>query len=265
MASVWMAGIAMSWSRPRGGLLRPISLALGCALLFVGLLFLNARDEIGFKSATTQVVSVQFAIILLVRWLADAGTTAVANARIIGNAVTVLAVSAAVAATALTTLAYPVSEQFVARRQQTAELERSLGAELVAQIQAHSAPNEPIQVLVFLPRWYLLAQRRPVSGHYYYLPGQGLYDSHPVLGRHIDLCGDLRKSRPSVILFEDQEFPNGWRFRDYAPCVADLLASAYRPLELDITSSDEVPMPKVLVRKSRGEPGQDATRRGQPF
>ena len=74
------------------------------------------------------------------------------------------------------------------------------------------------------------AQRLPASGDFYYLPFQAEYDRSPILGRTIDLCGDIERVRPAVILMVDLPVGVWGTLSHYKPCVAQLLARDYTRL-----------------------------------
>jgi hypothetical protein len=248
--AIWMARLVGTRLAPASRRRSRVPLVAGALLIFAGLLYLNARDELGFKNAALQIVAAQLAIIMLVRWTLGTGPDKLRPARQLATFSAVLVTGLAIAVTALTPWVYPISEEFISRRQETARQERVAGAALKRRIDAVAAGGEPIQVLVFLPRWYLLTQRLPASGHYYYLPGQGEYDRNPILGRHIDLCRDLEETKPTVVLFEDYLFPDGSTFRDYASCTYRLIATGFEPVaDPDARQSAVNGFPMLFVRQ----------------
>jgi len=68
--------------------------------------------------------------------------------------------------------------------------------------QALAPAGEPILSTVFLPQWYLLTERLPSSGAYYYLPWQAAYNRAPVLDYRLDPCADLERAPPKLIVWD---------------------------------------------------------------
>ncbi|SDS01086.1 hypothetical protein SAMN05216421_0739 [Halopseudomonas xinjiangensis] len=93
--------------------------------------------------------------------------------------------------------------------------------------------NGDLLALVFNPSVYLLTDRRPASGHYYYLPWQAAYKRNPILGHNIDICADIANNSPAVIWFHDWKVWDQYAIADYEPCVPQLLSERYAPLQPD--------------------------------
>lgn len=85
--------------------------------------------------------------------------------------------------------------------------------------------------LIFNPALYILADRLPASGHYYYLPWQAAYGRNPKPGYHIDLCADIETRRPPVIWFDDWKVWDLFPISEYEPCVPERLARDYIKLD----------------------------------
>lgn len=68
-----------------------------------------------------------------------------------------------------------------------------------ALIGALTEPEDPVLCYTFYPDCYLSADRLPASGHFFYLPAQGLYDRKPKFGVHTDNAADIRRTRPKFI------------------------------------------------------------------
>lgn len=84
--------------------------------------------------------------------------------------------------------------------------------------------------LIFNPAMYIKNGVLPVSGHYYYLPWQAAYNSNPIDGYKIDLCGDIKDRKPSLIWFDNWKVWDKYAILDYEPCVIDLINSKYTRL-----------------------------------
>ncbi|MBM5570021.1 MULTISPECIES: ArnT family glycosyltransferase [Deefgea] len=81
--------------------------------------------------------------------------------------------------------------------------------------------------LIFNPSIYIKNGVLPVSGHYYYLPWQAAYNRNPIDGYKIDLCGDIKERKPSLIWFDNWKVWDKYAMTDYEPCVIDLINSNY--------------------------------------
>jgi hypothetical protein len=92
-------------------------------------------------------------------------------------------------------------------------------------------PDAPILATVFSPRWYLLARRLPSSGNYYYLPWQAAYNRDPVLGRQIDICADVDRDRPKVIVWDRWRVWERYSLEDYEPCLVERMRRDYLKIQ----------------------------------
>jgi hypothetical protein len=244
----WVLRLRRS-GRPAGGAgARNWVVILGLVLLVVGLLYLNPRNEENFKVAALQVPGSALLAIMLARWLAPIEPPGLRRSAIRLSATTALLLYL-VALVSLTPFAGELSDDFIAKRQRTAAAEREAAAERIADIKASVPPDERIHVLVFLPRWYLMAERLPASGYLWYFPWQAIYDKRPVLGARIDLCQDLRRRPPKIVVFDDYAINGQHRLRDYAPCVYRFLRSEYRVLHAADPAAG-FPLPALLVRRA---------------
>lgn len=85
--------------------------------------------------------------------------------------------------------------------------------------------------LIYNPVLYIVSDRLPASGHYYYLPWQAAYSRSPEPGYHIDLCADIKTKRPPVIWFDDWAVWDKYPISEYEPCVPELLSQLYTKLD----------------------------------
>jgi len=75
---------------------------------------------------------------------------------------------------------------------------------------------------------YILADRLPASGNYFYLPWQGLFYKNPLFGFKINSCDEIILNNPKLILLDKYPFA-GIKWDEYAdPCIADLIAERYK-------------------------------------
>jgi len=80
---------------------------------------------------------------------------------------------------------------------------------------------------------YFSADRIPASGNLFYLPWQATYNRKPMYGYKLDICKDIRSSRPAVIWFFNWRVWGKYSLDDYEPCVLSLIADGYTPLRFD--------------------------------
>lgn len=85
--------------------------------------------------------------------------------------------------------------------------------------------------LIYNPVLYIVTDRLPASGHYYYLPWQAAYGRAPEPGYHIDLCADIETRQPPVIWFDNWAVWDKYAISDYEPCVPALLSELYVKLD----------------------------------
>lgn len=200
--------------RPRRGLW----LAGGCVAFLVALLFLNPRGEEIFKNAALWVVGLGLLSLLIV-WRPRRPGTAPALGVLRWLAVFV-AVAAPVYLAGIKGWA-DVDETYVTRAY--ADKMRSALEQKVRLAQALVPADGPILATVFVPRWYLLTERRPSSGAYYYLPWQAAYNRAPVLGYILDPCADLTTAPPKLIVWDRWKVWERYDVADYAPCLVEIM------------------------------------------
>jgi hypothetical protein len=74
---------------------------------------------------------------------------------------------------------------------------------------------------------YILADRLPASGHFFYLPWQEKYNENPMFGIMIDACKDIRERRPKVLLIDKWKVWEKYPWNSYAACVQEVIDAAY--------------------------------------
>ncbi|PLC48049.1 hypothetical protein CR159_20195 [Pollutimonas subterranea] len=94
-------------------------------------------------------------------------------------------------------------------------------------IRSVSKPEGDMLALIFNPGVYIRSDRRPASGHYYYLPWQAAYNKNSVGGYKIDICKDIAERRPSVIFFDDWKVLQTYPIDEYEPCVPAIIKDKY--------------------------------------
>lgn len=201
---------------------RRLWLAAAWALFVLGLLFLNPRGEVVYKNAALWIVGLGLLSLLIVWTPRRPGNTA---------AVAILRGLALVVAIAAPTYLIgvkgwsDVDARYVTRAH--AEEKRTGYAQRIQLVQALVPATEPMLAMVFAPRWYLLAERLPSSGAYYYLPWQAAYNRSPVLGYRIDPCADLAAAPPKVIAWDRWRVWERYDVADYAPCLVEIMRQDY--------------------------------------
>ncbi|MDG6095198.1 hypothetical protein LOC54_08795 [Acetobacter sp. AN02] len=84
-----------------------------------------------------------------------------------------------------------------------------------------------ILALPFRPEVYLAADRLPPDRYYEYLPWDAIYARRPYPGEERDICRDLQRLKPAVIIYRPWKtdmYPPG----SYLGCVLSLLRADYR-------------------------------------
>jgi hypothetical protein len=204
------------------GVRRYLWIALGWAMLLSGLLFLNPRGEEVYKNAPLWIVGI--GLLSLMICLPRSSQATVSSPA----AVRWLAIGLAVATPVY--LGYWTEWKDVQARYVSthyAEEQQESYAEQVSLAQALVPPDKPILAVVFAPRWYLLAQRFPASGAYYYLPWQAAYNRAPMRGYRIDPCADLASDPPKVIAWDRWKVWDEYDVADYEPCLVEIMQRHY--------------------------------------
>jgi hypothetical protein len=212
-----------------------ILLLIGSGVMLAAFLFLNPRDSFEFKMAALQVTSVA----LFSMFTARCVTLPSNESNIpVWNIALPLLLFFLIALTQFTHLLGMLSRDVVEMKTKSsasAKMEIIIDA-----VQSWVGPSEPIQALVFNPHWYLLTGRRPASGHFYYFPWQAAYSRAPIMGKNIDICADLERVRPEVIIWDHWKVWGEYELKDYEPCLYELMITQYESVE---------GMPRALLRR----------------
>lgn len=74
---------------------------------------------------------------------------------------------------------------------------------------------------------YILADRLPASGNFWYLPWQGTFYNNPLFGLKVDSCKEFEVQKPKIIFIQKYSF-GGIAWDDYVqPCINELLKIHY--------------------------------------
>lgn len=117
-------------------------------------------------------------------------------------------------------------------------------------------PSDRIIAYTFQNHQYILADRLPAIGNFFYFPWQAKYYSHPILGVETNICQDIDRARPKLMLI-DKMFVNGeWRWESYARCIDQILDQHYTQLQgkhyyvrNDIFTTDMQAEPKAVIKQ----------------
>jgi hypothetical protein len=213
-------GLLGAWRRHASG---RAGRAIGLGLTVAAILMLNPTGSPDFPDVAQMIACFGLMAVALGARLGETH-----GVRLVGAVVAALAVVVAGEAVAHTALISP--HGMLRSKAPIAILRPNPRDPIVAEIQRLVHPGETILALPFMPAYYIQAQRLPASPDIYYLPFQAEYDRAPILGRVVDLCGDIGRVRPPVILL--MEVPMGiWGPpSQYKPCLPEVLARDYTPL-----------------------------------
>lgn len=87
--------------------------------------------------------------------------------------------------------------------------------------------NERIIVYSFQNIQYILADRLPASGHFFYFPWQEKYNENPKFGISINACAEIAKYRPKIMLIDKWTVWDRFTWDSYASCIQKLIDSEY--------------------------------------
>ncbi|CAG4902183.1 hypothetical protein [Paraburkholderia saeva] len=90
-----------------------------------------------------------------------------------------------------------------------------------------TSPGDKIIVYTVRNYEYVVADRLPASGNFFYFPWQEKYNEHPKLGVKIDTCDEIRKSRPKLMLIDKWTVWDLYSWASYGGCVQDIIDADY--------------------------------------
>ncbi|MGF6759300.1 hypothetical protein P3T16_006732 [Paraburkholderia sp. GAS42] len=90
-----------------------------------------------------------------------------------------------------------------------------------------TSPGDKIIVYTVRNYEYVVANRLPASGNFFYFPWQEKYNENPRLGVKIDTCGEIRKNRPKIMLIDKWTVWDLYAWSSYGGCVQDILDADY--------------------------------------
>jgi hypothetical protein len=90
-----------------------------------------------------------------------------------------------------------------------------------------TGPGDKVIAYTFRNVEYLLSDRLPASGCFFYLPWQEAYNAHPVLGVKIDACRQIRQARPKVMLIDHWKVWGRYPWESYSSCIQGVADTNY--------------------------------------
>jgi hypothetical protein len=92
--------------------------------------------------------------------------------------------------------------------------------------------NDRIIVYGFRNYEYIVSNRLPASGYFFYLPWQEEYNTNPKLGIKISQCDDIKRNRPKIMLIDKFDKwsaarPTPWGSASYGGCVEKIILDDY--------------------------------------
>lgn len=198
---------------------------LSLSLFTLSVFFLNPRGGIGFHDAGFIVLNISLLSLVCALHVQDKGE----NPDFLStpNALLVIVVSVFVfeqASQDAISSPHGVAKRDFENHSSFMKPSEDLGFKF---IRSMSAPNSDVLALIFNPGFYIKADRRPASGHYYYLPWQAAYNKSAVDGYKIDICQDIKDRRPSVIWFDNWKVWDKYSIDQYEPCVPEIINQKY--------------------------------------
>ncbi len=114
-----------------------------------------------------------------------------------------------------------------------------------------TGPEDRIIAYAFSNHQYIVADRLPASGHFFFLPVQEAYNAAPILGIRMDLCADIRASRPKLIMMTEMGF-YGWPGDAHGGCLDMIVSTGYTRLETGpyYVRNDLAPLSAAAARSS---------------
>lgn len=100
-------------------------------------------------------------------------------------------------------------------------------------IQGNTTKSDRVLIYTFRPYEYLLADRLPATGSFFYLPWQRNYADHPVLGVSLDPCEQLKDAEPKLVSLDRWKVWDTYSWNDYGSCIEETLKADYVETSLE--------------------------------
>jgi hypothetical protein len=92
-------------------------------------------------------------------------------------------------------------------------------------------PQDRIIAYTFANEQYLLSERLPASGNFFYLPMQESYLKNPLFGININACEQINAYKPKVMFIDKWKVWDTYSWESYASCIQNTLDSDYMQLD----------------------------------
>jgi SAM-dependent methyltransferase len=213
-------------ARSPGWLKRPMLRTLAFGAMLGAVLMLNVRGAAGFQNGSFVVASMAVFALALPMMLAGQAVPSWPRAWI------ATACMGALLCGVELTCRRAVNSPWGAARQDYVKWPKSSLAIDVQQpifrrIRQVLRPDERLLVLVYNPDFFLPAGYLPIRKFHDYLPWEADYARAPWFNRPRDLCADLAKNPPPVIVYDHWVVWGRWNPEDFIPCLAPLLRQRY--------------------------------------
>lgn len=90
-----------------------------------------------------------------------------------------------------------------------------------------TVPGDRILVYSSHNAEYIIADRLPASGNFFYFPWQAKYYEKPILGIEIDSCQDIKQNKPKIILNDMWNPMESVLWNTYATCIQAAIEENY--------------------------------------
>lgn len=95
-------------------------------------------------------------------------------------------------------------------------------------VKNYTTKSDKIIAYSFQNLQYLLSDRLPASGNFFYLPWQEKYNENPKLGIKIDSCQQIMEYKPKVMLIDKWKVWGRYTWSSYGGCIQDYINKNYK-------------------------------------
>lgn len=97
-------------------------------------------------------------------------------------------------------------------------------------VKEYTTKPDKIIVYSFQNLQYLLSDRLPASGNFFYLPWQEKYNENPKLGIKIDSCKQIMEYKPKIMLIDKWKVWGKYTWSSYADCIQNYINKNYKQI-----------------------------------
>lgn len=95
-------------------------------------------------------------------------------------------------------------------------------------VKEYTTKSDKIIVYSFQNLQYLLSDRLPASGNFFYLPWQEKYNENPKLDIKIDSCKQIMEYKPKIMLIDKWKVWGKYTWSSYAGCIQNYIEKNYK-------------------------------------